>query len=968
MTKIKDSLSVNAEDWERRVNALKDLRNVVASGGHQMDDFPALLRTLETPVVGCLQDLRSQVVREACVTVAYLSQEIGAKFDHFAEVIMQTLLNLIPNSTKIMSTSAITAIGFIIRNTFASRLFPIIAGGLSSKSSVLRKHVCIFLDPIFQCWPVHVLERHMGLIQEVLRKGVCDADQDARSATRKAFKSFAEKFPDQVEPVLRTLDPAKRKAIERSLSSTTDDDHSSVASGVSSRTASQTNLSTANSKRASRPAMGTSGLTTNTTRRPTVAEAPRRNISVYGDSRSRLGSGKTSISQPASRETSPSRTGSECDYNVGGGVGARGYGGALSSTVGRQRGLAYGAAVAAARQNRRTSAASRLVPRSQGQSREGSPNSAVSGGAVGYSYSARSGMPVADKRPSLSSMSDAGYSNVNNYYRQQYESDDNVSETSSMCSERSGQSMPVYRRSHLRPVNGLGDIINLMSSSQWSEKKDGLLHLKEYLRTDQSLSHQEVMRVAEVLGGNFGESSSKVISAFMETVQLFIKKYHQFLHEWIYLAMVRLFNRQGQEVLPTHQKAIADTLAVIRSHFPLNLQFACCCRFITDDAMTPTLKVKARVLEYLKDLLLMMPVDAISNPTSEMVKGIARIIAWSTEPKSADVRRLASRVVIKLSDLNPAAFASVVQQMPKTSQDQSAKLLKTYQKTAPATGSGHEAAATSPTAQRTASRLPNTRAQPSAGTRPFSPISPTYVPPVQEAPPLEHAAHNRLSSVPDGRMLAGPASGYGVPSPTHLQPPYSANAVRQNGQNGSGGHHYFSVAAGVSMSPAAGDAVNADPLQRQSPHYGYPPLSKNQQSPSSLLSGITGELICPKLKKPVIGYQTLKKIREMPPEDAITEILQELSNYNDRYEQRKACMLKLIKLLRDGTIQTWEEHSKPTLLILLESLSDTSSETRALALRVLQELVRTQGDLISDYACLTVMKILEACNDTDKGV
>lgn len=68
----------------------------------------------------------------------------------------------------------------------------------------------------------------------------------------------------------------------------------------------------------------------------------------------------------------------------------------------------------------------------------------------------------------------------------------------------------------------------------------------------------------------------------------------------------------------------------------------------------------------------------------------------------------------------------------------------------------------------------------------------------------------------------------------------------------------------------------------------------------------------------------LSSVVEMPPEDAIAEILQELSNYNDRYEQRKACMLKLIKLLRDGTIQTWEEHSKPTLLILLESLSDTS--------------------------------------------
>lgn len=61
--------------------------------------------------------------------------------------------------------------------------------------------------------------------------------------------------------------------------------------------------------------------------------------------------------------------------------------------------------------------------------------------------------------------------------------------------------------------------------------------------------------------------------------------------------------------------------------------------------------------------------------------------------------------MIKLSDLNPSAFASVVQQMPKTSQDQSAKLLKTYQKTTTASaGSTHEV--TSPDgAPRTPSRL-----------------------------------------------------------------------------------------------------------------------------------------------------------------------------------------------------------------------------------------------------------------------
>ncbi|VUZ47780.1 unnamed protein product [Hymenolepis diminuta] len=899
MAKIKDSVSAHSEDWELRVNGLKDLRNVVASGGHQMDDFPALLRTVEAPVLSCIQDLRSQVVREACITVAYLSQEIGSKFDHFTEVIMQPLLNLIPNSAKIMSTSAITAIGIIIQHTFASRVLPIIIGGLRSKSNAVRKNVCIFLDPIFQYWPVHVIERHMGIIQEALKKGVSDADETARSATRKAFKTFATKFPDQVEPVLRNMDPTKRKAIELLLASNGGDDQSSVTSGASSRTTSQTNLAglTGTAKRTTRPAMGTSGLG-NTARRPTVAgtaslmsELTRKNLSTYGEARSRMGAGKVSMSQPASRETSPLRTPSEVDFNTGSttSAAAKAYAKTISSTLNPRKPLGFGIA---ARAPRKTSRSGR---NSQGTSREGSPSSAVSATAP---YNACSAVGTVN-RPSLSSMSDAGF------------------------------------------AQGIGDIIKLLTSSQWSEKKDGLLNLKEYLRSGQILSHQEVMRIAEVLSVIFGESSSKVITPFMETLQLFIKGYNQYLHEWIYIAMVRLFNRQGQEVLSTHQKSISDTLAVIRSHFPLNLLFACCCRFIIDDAMSPTLKVKGRVLDYLKDLLVMMPADAISNPTPEMVKSVTRIIAWSTEPKSADVRRLASRVVIKLSHLNPVAFNSMVQMMPKASQDQAAKLLKTYAKTSTVGNSGVSYVATSPDGTRTASRSPKPTT--GNGTKCFSPITATYVPSVAQETPVNQFSppgelKNPLVSIPDGRVDGLPAE-YGGQMQAPPPPPYSAN-LPMGGQNGDNSHHYFPMAAG---------AGNLNSVPQYGQQYSYPPgRSPEQQQPPSLLSGITHD--------------------QMPPEDAITEILQELSNYNGRYEQRKACMLKLIKLLRDGTILTWEEHSKPTLLTLLESLSDISSETRALALRVLQELVRTQGKLISDYACLTVMKILEACNDTDKGV
>lgn len=49
---------------------LKMLRGVVIAGGAEYDDFFPFLRVLEPCFMNCIKDLRSQVVREGCITVA----------------------------------------------------------------------------------------------------------------------------------------------------------------------------------------------------------------------------------------------------------------------------------------------------------------------------------------------------------------------------------------------------------------------------------------------------------------------------------------------------------------------------------------------------------------------------------------------------------------------------------------------------------------------------------------------------------------------------------------------------------------------------------------------------------------------------------------------------------------------------------------------------------------------------------
>ncbi|KAF5395165.1 CLIP-associating protein 1 [Paragonimus heterotremus] len=923
------------------------------------------------------------------------------------------------------------------------------------------------MEIIFRLWPVNVLEKHLGLVQDSLRRGICDADSDARVFARHAFPLFAAKFPDQANVMLQNLDAQKRKLVEKDMIAAGlaagAGDVESVRSRSNSQTAIQ-NRAAPNpiTKRPTKPVLGTTAIVSAASRsRPPVTTLNDYNtvgryirqgsMAATIDGRGRVPGRKTvSQSQPVCEslsESAPCVLGgsSQCtvvNYMVTTGLRiipdftlsdwevnkslvfdvqqlnesrphlssetsfatsrevspsrltfmSYGITGDGQQQQQQQQQLPYNAAGYATRNGMmdrqhtvdssyRQGPTSR-IPRSQGASRETSPSRSATGGyptaATPFQHQEHSGFNGRGAnflsyrgrtRPSMSAMSDCGDSGDMTLAtsRQPFESDDNFSETSSQCSDRSGRSIPGFRRQHqTRVTSNLKEILTLLSGSQWSDRKDGLINLQNYMRSGNPFSPEDIRRLTDVFSKMFADSQSKVVSLFMDTLQFFIKEYNPLLRDWLYTLLIRLLNRQGAEVLGSHQKAIQETLFVLRSHFPLNLQFSTCCRFVMDNTQATNLKVKGCLLEYLKDLILMMTPDMISSPSPEINLAISRIITWSAEPKSADVRRMASRVVIKLYDLNPASFSALLQALPRAIQDRASEVLKAYQKTTTGGGisnlmdSGHSTPAwrsTSVDQDRQMSR------------EPYSPSDSQRLSP--------ETMQNMIRQTTEGLQSLTT----GIPAPgSAAQRRISADNVMTNPSNGR---------LGLSHVNGTNDVSSAVLRTVQPNNFNQSPSLSHQSSaiaPSSVSNSYAAPLIPlsesarfggplnydqgdgPKLKKPVIGYQTLRKIREMPPEDIMSEILQELSNHNERHEQRKACMLKLIKLLRDGAICNWDEYFKPTLLILLETLGDDGYETRALALKVLQELVRTKPELFHDFAYLFVIKVLDACRDEEKTV
>lgn len=214
LAKCRDTLSKSSNDWKVRVEALQTLRSLLVAGAGEYEEMSTGLRTLDVPFQVSVKDLRSQVVREACITIAYFTQQLGHKVDRFLETLLQNLINLIPNSAKVMSTSGIVCVRFVIQHTYNARFVPIFTSNVASKSRDIRRHCCEFLDQLLHTWPTHCLERHVAILQEAIKKGIADADPDARQFSRKAYWGFADHFKTEADLLLNSLDGTYRRMLQ----------------------------------------------------------------------------------------------------------------------------------------------------------------------------------------------------------------------------------------------------------------------------------------------------------------------------------------------------------------------------------------------------------------------------------------------------------------------------------------------------------------------------------------------------------------------------------------------------------------------------------------------------------------------------------------------------------------------------------------------------------------------------------
>ncbi|XP_067265721.1 CLIP-associating protein 1a isoform X12 [Chanodichthys erythropterus] len=1090
LNKIREVLSDDKQDWEHRVTALKKVRSLVLAGATEHEGFLQHLRLLEGAFKLSAKDLRSQVVREACITLGHLSSVLGNKFDHGAESIMPTLLNLVPNSAKIMATSGMAAIRLILRHTHFPRLIPIITSNCTSKSVAVRRRCYEFLDLLLQEWQTHTLERHVAVLTETIKKGIHDADSEARSVARKCYWGFHGHYSREAEHLFQALESTYQKALQSHLKSS--DSIVSLPQSDRSSSSSQESLnrplsvksviggpvtrskvigsrvsSTPGALQRSRSdidvnaaSSAKSRMSTATSPSPfsSAAALPPGSYASLGRVRTRRQSSGSAVSTSSTVTDSRGRSRAK--------VVSQSQPGSRSSSPGKLLGHAYGRIPRATAPTTPSDKYSR-VPRSQGCSRETSPS------RLGLARSSRIPRPSMSQgcsrdtsRESSRDTSPArGFTPLDRFglihqarisasvnamrvlntgteveaavadalrkpLRRRYESDDDAnSDASSACSERSYSSRNGGIPHYLRQTEDVAEVLNHCASSNWSERKEGLLGLQNLLKSQRILSRVELKRLCEIFTRMFADPHSKVFSMFLETLVDFITVHREDLQDWLFVLLTQLLKKMGADLLGSVQAKVQKALDITRESFPFDQQFNILMRFIVDQTQTPNLKVKVAILKYIESLARQMdPADFVNS--SETRLAVSRIITWTTEPKSSDVRKFlfycllpycpdtmtqtlhnwayeelsgrpnttallpgeghleerckqaAQVVLISLFELNTPEFTMLLGALPKTFQDGATKLLHNHLKNSSNTSS---VSSPSNTMGRTPPRHPTSRTSPLTSPTNCSHggLSPSM---------LEYDTENMNSDeiFSSLRGVTEAIQSFSYRSQEDLNEPIRRDGKKDDATGKEGASPGSDARLGLDVVEGGRTALDnktsllntpsprsfAVPRSREFAPYGYGDTITAYDK-SALKEAVFDDDVeqfrdC---RRQDCGENKMVLPKGFTP-DLVADLLKELSNHNERVEERKGALIELLKIAREDSLAVWDEHFKTILLLLLETLGDkdVSQSTiklhtiRALALRVLKEILRNQPARFKNYAELTIMKTLEAHKDSHKEV
>lgn len=209
--------TTQSNNWEQRVSAFRQIRwyvhNQVLDDSSKYEDFwNSMKKALPLQV----QDARSQIQVEACVTVCFIAQEIRSVATIFGQEIVPACFTLIRSTVRVVASSGWVTLQLFLQQVPFQPLLPLIMDNRKGKSKQDRLKTFESLKLIFNCWPEKVIKspKHKALLLLTVKDGFADADNTVRALVRDTWYEVHNFYPKECDDIRKNLPSIQAKQLD----------------------------------------------------------------------------------------------------------------------------------------------------------------------------------------------------------------------------------------------------------------------------------------------------------------------------------------------------------------------------------------------------------------------------------------------------------------------------------------------------------------------------------------------------------------------------------------------------------------------------------------------------------------------------------------------------------------------------------------------------------------------------------
>ncbi|CAB4489499.1 hypothetical protein RhiirA1_516185 [Rhizophagus irregularis] len=212
------------QNWLIREKGINRLRSLTRGEASQYPDiFINGLKLIMDGILSSLASLRTTLTLATSGLIKDLVSHLKTAMDPFTDNLLASLIRMVSSTKKMVARAAANSANALLQHcSYHARLVTQIWHAMEDKNTQLRTHAIGFVKTVIQA---HVdrrdaMERSGGVesLEKCVRKGLTDAAPKVREGCREVFWTFYEVWPDRGEKILKNLEPAVKKKVERDRS------------------------------------------------------------------------------------------------------------------------------------------------------------------------------------------------------------------------------------------------------------------------------------------------------------------------------------------------------------------------------------------------------------------------------------------------------------------------------------------------------------------------------------------------------------------------------------------------------------------------------------------------------------------------------------------------------------------------------------------------------------------------------